>query len=181
MSDDRQEHWDTLGLEPGASPAQVRRAYQRRRALYDPDSLATYSLLSDDERLVVLERLEAAYQLALAEACDSDGSADEDGDGSVEAVAVEDERATPDRDRDPGALLRFLRVESGLALEQVSEVTKIRAAIIDCIEREDFSRLPAAVYIRGFVIQYARLLGVPDPERLAAAYLERMRAETAEV
>ena len=37
--------WEVLGLEPGADPKDVRRAYRERRALYESDSLATYTLV----------------------------------------------------------------------------------------------------------------------------------------
>jgi flagellar biosynthesis protein FlhG len=175
MTDDRQRDWETLGLEPGASLAQVRRAYERRRSLYSADSLATYTLLDDEERAAALGRLEDAYQRVRLEATEGGGREDE----RVKAEGEERPGAVraPDVDAEPGAYLCHLRTRSGLTLEQVSEVTKVRAALVGLLESEDFGRLPAPVYVRGFVIQYARLLGVEDPEELAASYLARMTAD----
>ena len=36
------------------------------------------------------------------------------------------------------------------------------------------AKLPASVYVRGFLVEYARILGL-DAERVKATYLERFR------
>ena len=42
------------------------------------------------------------------------------------------------------------------------------------IEEERFSDMPAAVYVRGYVMEYARALRI-DPQRVVEAYLTRFR------
>ncbi len=81
---------------------------------------------------------------------------------------------------DPGAFLRHHRLVSGLTLDQVSVETKVRPNLLDSIEKEEWSKLPAPVFVRGFVLQVARLLRMDEPEQLAAAYVQKMRIERGE-
>ena len=69
-----------------------------------------------------------------------------------------------------GALLRRLRESCPADLETVAEITKVRKRYLAAIEEHDFAGLPAAVYIRGFVVEYARVLGL-DPQRVAQSYM----------
>lgn len=64
-----------------------------------------------------------------------------------------------------GGQLRAARLNAGLSLEQVSDVTKIRATLIDAIERDEFGGCGAAVYARGHVRAIAGVLGL-DPAPL---------------
>jgi cytoskeleton protein RodZ len=42
------------------------------------------------------------------------------------------------------------------------------------IESNRFDRLPQAVYVKGFLRSYFRYLGVPEAEKLIAAYSQRL-------
>lgn len=68
-----------------------------------------------------------------------------------------------------GEALARARREAGRSVEQVSDATRIRAAIIAAIEAEDFTRSGGDVYARGHIRAIARTLGV-DPEPLVAEY-----------
>jgi cytoskeleton protein RodZ len=65
-----------------------------------------------------------------------------------------------------GETLRRERLRKDLSLEQISRETKIRARLLDAIEREQFDMLPSGVFAKSFVRQYARFLGL-DEEELA--------------
>ncbi|MDP1759019.1 MAG: helix-turn-helix transcriptional regulator, partial [Thermodesulfovibrionales bacterium] len=52
--------------------------------------------------------------------------------------------------------------------------TKIRKQYFEDIEREKFSSLPAEVYLRGYIMEYARYLSL-DPEKVANDYIGRYR------
>ena len=69
-----------------------------------------------------------------------------------------------------GGLLKGLRETAGLSLEDMAAITKISKRYLRAIESDDFATLPAKVYIRGFVGQYARVLGL-DSGRVAQSYL----------
>jgi curved DNA-binding protein CbpA len=74
-----------------------------------------------------------------------------------------------------GAALRRARLRRGIELDQITDVTKIRVGYLRCIENEEIEKLPASVYIRGFVHAYARAIGL-DADRAAANYMARVDA-----
>jgi cytoskeleton protein RodZ len=65
-----------------------------------------------------------------------------------------------------GRILEQKRIERGLSLEAVEQVTKIRKRYLTGLEREDYTILPDAVYARGFLKTYANYLGL-DGEALS--------------
>ncbi len=73
-------------------------------------------------------------------------------------------------DRD-GAFFRAVRLARGIQLQFVSDRTKISLAYLRRIEENDFAALPAAVYLRGFLVQIARLYRLENPETFADAYM----------
>jgi len=65
-----------------------------------------------------------------------------------------------------GRFLEQTRKERGLSLEEVEQATKIRKRYLTGLEREDYTMLPAPVYVRGFLKTYANYLGL-DGEALS--------------
>jgi cytoskeletal protein RodZ len=59
-----------------------------------------------------------------------------------------------------GERLERRRLERGLTLREVEEATKIRTRYLEGLEREDYTQLPDAVYVRGFLKTYADYLGL---------------------
>src|SRR5262250_3208786 len=74
-----------------------------------------------------------------------------------------------------GPLLRQIREAIGVELREIAERSKISMAYLSALEGEAFAKLPAAVYVRGFLAEYARALGL-DGERVKQTYLARFRA-----
>jgi len=62
-------------------------------------------------------------------------------------------------DLKPGAVLRQLRKEKGLSLEQVHEGTRIPMPKLKAIECDDYSAFPAKVYLLGSIRSYAKEVG----------------------
>ncbi|MFA5517025.1 MAG: helix-turn-helix domain-containing protein [Desulfuromonadales bacterium] len=155
-----------LDLPPDAQPLQVERAFRRKQALYADGALASYSLLDDAERQALLRRLEAAYQMIGAAA----------GSACRPSVAVE-EKLPPAAElaAAPGRFLRARREAAGLSLREVADRTKISPMKLRQIEEEQYEYLPAAVYLRGFIVSYARMLGLSDFATLVTIFLERQR------
>lgn len=60
-----------------------------------------------------------------------------------------------------GGSLRQLRRERGVDLDTICERTKISIMYLRFIEQDVYDNLPAAIYLKGFVDQYARLLDLP--------------------
>jgi len=177
----RREDWEVLGVEPGADLEKVHRAYHARRSLFGAGSMATYSLLGTTEREEYLARIDAAFMRISNAAADltlpfsEEPEPDDEVDASLAGL-----RTPTDLVGDPGPYLRHHRLVSGLTLEQVSIETKIRPNLIDAIEKEEWQKLPARVFVRGFVLQIARLLHMDDAEKLAGAFLEKMKIERGE-
>jgi DnaJ-class molecular chaperone len=55
-------YYELLNVERTGSQEEIWEGYQAALATYDPGSLASYSLVTDDERRQILERIEEAYQ-----------------------------------------------------------------------------------------------------------------------
>lgn len=70
-----------------------------------------------------------------------------------------------------GALLRRLRDSAGASVSDIAEVTNISRNYLRAIESQDFEALPAAVYVRGFVAEYARVLCL-EPKRVTSSFME---------
>ncbi len=68
-----------------------------------------------------------------------------------------------------GRLFRQAREKSGLSLAQLYKVTRLRPAMLEALENEDWKRLPAPVFVTGFVRAYAQALGLSE-ERMLALY-----------
>ena len=71
-----------------------------------------------------------------------------------------------------GAALERRRLEKGLSLRDVEQATKIRTRYLEGLEREDYSVLPDAIYVQGFLKTYANFLGL-DGEQLSRELRER--------
>jgi cytoskeletal protein RodZ len=74
-----------------------------------------------------------------------------------------------------GADLRRIRESRGIALREVASSTKIGLRFLEYIEEDRLALLPPPVYLRGFLQEYARVLGL-DPRRMAEAYMSRLPA-----
>ncbi len=66
-----------------------------------------------------------------------------------------------------GEMLRVARERKGVDLYRVERDTKIRARHLDALESGDYAALPSAVYIKGFLRNYAVYLGLDPDETLA--------------
>jgi hypothetical protein len=84
------------------------------------------------------------------------------------------EKEVEDATEFTGDFLRKIREYKNLDLERLSDMTKVSKLFLKGIEMEDFEKLPAPVYVRGFVFQYAKCLKL-KPEIVANSYLARMK------
>lgn len=76
-----------------------------------------------------------------------------------------------------GQRLAEARQAKGLSLDYVAEKLKLSVHQVEAIESEDFSHLPAPVFVRGFVRNYARLVGLDANAMLVALDLEQKPTE----
>src|SRR5438128_10954640 len=63
-----------------------------------------------------------------------------------------------------GEELRREREIRGISLKEIADATKISKRFLEAIERNDHRTLPAPVFTRGFVREYARYVGLNAEE-----------------
>ena len=73
-----------------------------------------------------------------------------------------------------GARLNHARMAANLALQDISDRTRISMRFLTAIENDDFAALPGRVYIFGFTKAYARAVGLEE-ESLLAALREKLQ------
>ena len=191
--EEEQTHYEILETEPGVSDEEVRRAYRTLKETYAQNSPVIAGLYDDQELAELHARANAAhetlfaperrrlYDLALPEA---------DLARAVRAAAQIGRRpglpTAADRPEAPepavevgeeitGAVLRRIRESRGLELAEIAQRTKISERHLRSIEDERFDDMPAAVYVRGYVNEYARTLRI-DAQRAVESYLRRFNA-----
>ena len=194
--EEEQTYYEILETEPGVSDEEVRRAYRLIKDVYASGSMVIAGLYEEHELVELHARVNAAhdtlfaperrrlYDLALPEA---------DLARAVRAAASSPRRAPagggeerPELSEaiiDPnaeitGAFLRKVREARGLELGDISQRTKISERYLRAIEDERFGDMPAAVYVRGYVMEYARVLRI-DAHRVTESYLVRYRKSLA--
>ena len=69
-----------------------------------------------------------------------------------------------------GEILKKARVEKGYSISDVAENTHMMVQLVESIENEDFRRIAAAIYGRGFVRLYAEFVGL-DPAPLIRDFM----------
>jgi curved DNA-binding protein CbpA len=69
-----------------------------------------------------------------------------------------------------GTFLKKIRDYKNVSMERMAEMTRISKTHITALENEDLSKLPADVYVRGYVYQYAKVLKL-NPDVVATSYL----------
>ncbi|MFT3692217.1 MAG: helix-turn-helix domain-containing protein [Kofleriaceae bacterium] len=195
-------HYELLEVPPTASFEDIRRANRRIRDVYGAESIAVSGLYDPASLEAVHRRLDLAYTTLMDAAKRKDYDNELFPDGVPMPISqptphAESSAPTPrptQKSEDPasvaarppmpeitprtefsGALLRQIREAVGVELREIAERSKIGMAYLQALEAEVFGKLPAPVYVRGFLAEYARALGL-DPERVKQTYLDRYRA-----
>lgn len=71
------------------------------------------------------------------------------------------ETGMPETVRGIGERLRQARVRAGISPAEAGAKLKMPTHVIDALEREDWARIGAPVFVRGHLRSYAKLLGLP--------------------
>lgn len=194
-------HYELLEVPPTASFEDIRRANRRIRDIYGAESIAISGLYDPASLEAVHRRLDLSYTTLMdaAKRKEYDLELFPDGvpmpiapphgslgsgptlparvakaDDSVSAVRPPMPEISPQTEY-TGPLLRQIREAVGVELREIAERSKIGMAYLQALEAELFVKLPAPVYVRGFLAEYGRALGL-DVERVKQTYLARYRA-----
>lgn len=70
-----------------------------------------------------------------------------------------------------GTFLKKVREYKEIPVESIAETTRIGLSYLIAMENNDFTAIPAPVFVRGFLIQLCKILGI-DERRVTKSYLD---------
>lgn len=70
-----------------------------------------------------------------------------------------------------GARMRQQREQKNVSLSTVAETTKIKASLLEALERDDISQWPPGIFRRAYIRAYAGAIGL-DPDAVIRQFLE---------
>lgn len=195
-------YYEILEVKPDSPQHEITKAYERAKATYATDNPALYSVFTQVEAKQLLQVVEEAYTIlgnAIYRARYNERLKDpttKPEDLEFKAIAGQFVPPTGDRNKllfkpeykvndvieeqikteiyCDGSFLKKIREYKNVSLEKMSEVTKISFAYIEALEENDYSNLPAQVFIRGFVGHVSRVLGL-DEKKVADSYMSILR------
>ena len=168
-----QEAYATLKLAMDANLTTIETAYSQQKELFGSNSIACYSLCSEAERHAILKAIESAYQLIMSERFMQRTQPEP---ASMSECSIE--VATPPPGVSPGNFLKQQRQKLDISLATIVAQTKVSQTILRHIEQEAYAYLPATVYLRGFITEFAKIVHAADPGQIASQYLEHMRQDS---
>jgi curved DNA-binding protein CbpA len=74
-----------------------------------------------------------------------------------------------------GNFLQKVRLYRNISIDRLSDSTRISRPYLMAVETNDYKALPAAVFVRGFVVQIARALSL-DENKVASSYIKLFKA-----
>ena len=164
-----QDAYTTLKLAMDADLATIATAYDQHKELFSSNSMACYSLCNETEQHASLKAIESAHQLIISERFPQQIMSEP---ASMSDCSIE--VTTPAPGVSPGNYLKQQRQKLGISLATIVDKTKVSRTILEHIEQESYTYLPATVYLRGFIIEFAKIVHAADPRQIASQYLEQM-------
>ncbi len=74
-----------------------------------------------------------------------------------------------------GPFLKKIRTYKQVSLDHMCDATRISRHYLIAVEEEDAKNLPAPVFVRGYVVHIAKLLGL-DENKVAGSYMKNIKA-----
>lgn len=198
----RYNYYEILELTANAPQHEVTTAYERARSTYSGENAAIYTIFSEQEARELLTVIEEAYQVLgnkilrsiydqrllsgrsslndLTYVSILEASKQVYPEPKPEKVVVtykKDEAFEKDIQNQTnwdGAFLKKVREYKQLTVAKVSEITKINSYYVTAIENMDPKGLPAVVFVRGYVVQIAKALGLDD-KKVADSYMKNFK------
>ena len=183
-----QTYYEILEVPPTATAKEIQMAYEHAKETFHSDSLAVYSLFSEEEMKEIQMAIEEAYRVLMDEALrkrydqshfQTPGGQKWEKPSEIQGVSWEKKPSLSFMDLSVevgeqvfrGKTLKEIREKMGIDLKNVAAETKINMKILEWIEEEALEKLPALVYLKGFLRGYARALGL-DPQKVIDGYLQ---------
>ena len=186
---DLPDYYTLFQISPEASQIDIINAYRHAKLAYQQDSLAIYSLFSEQDLEQIQMQIEEAYIVlsdpkkrsnydALHLRTDIDTNQSSSLGGNVislhNKIETRSHRAEPEQKAGEmtiysGETLKENREAKNVTLEQIAERTKISMRYLQAIENEDSEKFPETVYLKGYLRQYASEIGL-DPAQVVLSY-----------
>ncbi len=201
MADENQHnYYEILEVSKEAPQHEIHRAYERAKGTYSSENPALYTVFSAVEARQLLLLIEEAYsvlgntalrsiydyRLSQKETRNEDLSfssllkAQQSFAGESFKVAPKKEGFTKNSEFEAqikeqtefnGEFLNKVREYKNISIEEMSEITRINPHYVRAVEAVDPSNLPAPVFVRGYVVQIAKTLGL-DHNKAADSYMK---------
>lgn len=192
--------YEILELNTNAAQHEITTAYERVKNTYSGDNPAIYTIFSDHEARELLSMIEEAYSilgnktlrniydqrlLGQSKINPEDLTYDSILNASrliFQDSKVDTKKATFVRDEAlekeikecadwTGDMIRKVREYKNITLERLSEIIKVNSFYIKAIEAMTPNNLPAPVFVRGYVLQMAKELGL-NAKSVADSYMK---------
>jgi DnaJ-class molecular chaperone len=190
---DEQTYYEILEVSSSATSKEIQRAYEHVKETFHTDSLAVYSLFTDQEIQQIQVVIEEAYRVLMDESLRKSydqshyqilGQQKSEKPPEIPVPLREKKRlpAPVDVPVDMGGeiyrgkTLRQIRERMSIDLETIAQETRISLKTLELIEGEDLGKLPPLVYLKGFLKGYAQSLGL-DPHRVVDGYVHFLGEE----
>ncbi len=201
----RYNYYEILEVSTNAAQHEVTTAYERARSTYSGENPAIYTIFSEREARELLLLIEEAYSVlgnkTLRNIYDQRllGHAAQNQDLSYQSILqasrqvfteakAEAKRPAFQKDADfekqiatqstwTGDFLKKVREYKNITVDQMSQKTKINSYYILAIEEMNPSHLPAIVFVRGYVVQIAKELQLPE-KAVADSYMAHYKQVT---
>lgn len=174
--EDTEKYYAILELPPGAPFAEVKKKHLYLTEFYTGDSMELAALNGDapyHKRQAILQEINDAYD-RLKDALVSEELPDRQIERPAAAVRDELKEYLGSITAYSGPVLKDIRERIGADLNDVALATRVQKRYLEEIETEQFARIPAEVYLRGYVVEYARFLSL-DHQKVAEDYIRRYR------
>jgi curved DNA-binding protein CbpA len=200
-------YYDILELHSNVPQQDITKAYERAKATYSGDNPAIYTIFSQQEARELLILIEEAYMVlgnkSLRTIYDQRllSGRFQANELSYDSIVMaskqlypepppEEKKVTYNKDDSfeeeiskqeqwDGDFLRKVRDYKNISTSKMCQITKINSYYVSAIEAMDLSKLPAPVFIRGYVIQMAKVLGL-DEKKVADSYMKAFKESTAQ-
>ncbi len=223
VSEEEKNYYEVLEVPTDSKEADIDKAYKRAKNAYTQDSVALYSIMSDDECSQMLDCIEEAYTIlgdpvkrrmydearginignpilpeSIRPALQTHLEQQKESQNGADTAAIpinkvninkivaskkfsldfienpEMEKEIEQATQFSGKFLKRIREYKNVDMVRMADMTKVSKTYLLNIEEEAVKKLPALVYVRGFVYQYAKCLKL-SPDLVATSYLHRLK------
>lgn len=199
-------YYDLLEVRQGSPQHEVTKAYERAKLTYSSDNPALYTVFSEVEARELLTLIEEAYlvlgntifrsrydEILKDPGIQVETLKFQDIVGPLLSAGVDKKKAhfRPTYQKDTnmedsiqseevcdGIFLKKIREYKKISVQKMSEITRINSHYIIALEKNAWSDLPAMVFVRGFVVQIARILEL-DEKKTVESFMKIYKADVA--